>query len=134
MSVLRDLMIWLFSLALLSYVIIAVISIQREYVAMRQGGQVPKFQSKQLRGWSNIAQRNVSKYIRPNEDTFTLRPSSSHFTNCSLLIVIHSKLDAFEARLGVRQTWLSTGLQKVENVSYVFLVGNDNFHHNISLG
>ena len=52
---------------------------------------------------------------------------------CEILIVVHSAIDDFEKRMGVRDTWIQFVTQgKVSNVSVVFLIGNQNIHRNMT--
>lgn len=84
-------------------------------------------------GWPPTKDRDMKLYIRPEEDTFLLRPSVDYFTGCELLIIVHSNIEAFEQRRVLRETWLSyISNDKVTNVSSIFLVGNQNIHQNLT--
>ena len=80
-------------------------------------------------------------YIHPDQDTFSIRPSKAKFKGCQLLIVVHSTLEAFHQRQSVRETWIQDFVKyrqtdkenKVQNVSVIFLVGNQNGFGNFTL-
>ena len=56
-----------------------------------------------------------------------------HFKYCNLLVIIQSTIDAFNERMGVRDTWMQYITQRrVENVSAVFLLGNEKYGENIT--
>ena len=49
------------------------------------------------------------------------------------MVIIHSTIDAFNDRMGVRDTWMQYITQhRVENVSAVFLLGNEKYGENIT--
>ena len=80
-------------------------------------------------------------YIHPDQDTFSIRPSKAKFKGCQLLIVVHSALEAFHQRQSVRETWIHDFVKyrqqnqdnKIQNVSVIFLVGNQNGFGNFTL-
>ena len=81
-------------------------------------------------------------YIHPDQDTFSIRPSKAKFKGCQLLIVVHSALEAFHQRQSVRETWIHDFVKyrqnpikdnKIQNVSVIFLVGNQNGLGNFTL-
>ena len=75
----------------------------------------------------------MPNYIKPDQDTFPLRPSKAHFKGCEILVIIHSAIDAFGMRMGVRDTWIQFVTQKkVANVSVIFLIGNQNANSNLT--
>ena len=67
----------------------------------------------------------MPNYIKPDQDTFPLRPSKAHFKGCEILVIVHSAIDSFSMRRGLRDTWIQFVTQKrVANVSVIFLIGN----------
>ena len=56
-----------------------------------------------------------------------------HFKYCNLLVIIQSTIDAFNERMGVRDTWMQYITQhRVSNVSAVFLIGNEKYGQGIN--
>ena len=54
-------------------------------------------------------------------------------SGCDVLVIIHSAIDAFGMRMGVRDTWIQFVTQKkVANVSVIFLIGNQNAFNNLT--
>ena len=78
-------------------------------------------------------------YIHPGQDTFPIRPSKAKFKGCQLLIIVHSTLEAFHQRQSVRETWIHDYVtyndtqKQLQNVSVIFLVGNQNAFGNFTL-
>ena len=67
----------------------------------------------------------MPNYIKPDQNTFLLRPSKAHFKGCEILVIVHSAIDSFSMRRGLRDTWIQFVTQKrVANVSVIFLIGN----------
>lgn len=86
-----------------------------------------------VEGWPPSKDRYMPHYIKPGEDTFPIRPSKDHFKGCNLLVIVHSSIDAFNDRMGVRDTWLQYVTEgRVENVSVIFLIGNQNAFQNVT--
>ncbi len=88
-----------------------------------------------VEGWPPKKNRHMPDYIRPQSDTFPVRPWRSHTKGASLLVVVHSTLTSFDARQGIRDTWgtyVSDPSYGIRNVSIIFLVGNDNAFHNLT--
>lgn len=86
-----------------------------------------------VEGWPPSKDRYMPRYIRPDEDTFPIRPPITHFFGCNLLVIVHSTIDAFNDRMGVRDTWLQYVTQnRVQNVSVIFLIGNQNAYGNVT--
>jgi hypothetical protein len=84
-------------------------------------------------GWPPNSDRSMPHYIRPDEDTFLMRPSKAHLQDCNMLVIIHSTVTAFEDRRGVRDTWIKYVTEgAVKNVSVIFLVGSQNGHQNMT--
>ena len=80
-----------------------------------------------LEGWPPGKDRHMPNYIKPDQDTFPLRPSKAHFKGCEILVIVHSAIDSFSMRRGLRDTWIQFVTQKrVANVSVIFLIGNQN--------
>ena len=78
-----------------------------------------------LEGWPPGKDRHMPNYIKPDQDTFPLRPSKAHFKGCEILVIVHSAIDNFSMRRGLRDTWIQFVTQKrVANVSVIFLIGN----------
>ena len=49
-------------------------------------------------------------------------------------MIIHSAIDGFGMRMGVRDTWMQFVTQKkVDNVSVIFLIGNENPFNNLTV-
>ena len=49
-----------------------------------------------------------------------------HFKNCKLLLMIHTTIDEYSTRMGLRDTWLQYIKQnQVQNISYVFLIAKE---------
>ena len=49
------------------------------------------------------------------------------------MVIIHSTIDAFNDRMGVRDTWMQYITQhRVNNVSVVFLVAKEKYGENIT--
>ena len=87
-----------------------------------------------LEGWPPGKDRHMPNYIKPDQDTFPLRPSKAHFKGCEILVIIHSAIDGFSMRMGVRDTWMQFVTQKkVDNVSVIFLIGNENPFNNLTV-
>jgi len=92
-----------------------------------------KYKGPHVEGWPPGKDRYMPNYIKPKEDTFSLRPSKAHFKGCEILVIIHSAIDAFGMRMGVRDTWIQFVTQKkVANVSVIFLIGNQNANSNLT--
>ena len=86
-----------------------------------------------VEGWPPSKDRSMPRYIKPGEDTFPIRPSKDHFKGCNLLVIVHSSIDAFIDRMGVRDTWLQYVTEgRVQNVSVIFLIGNQNAFNNVT--
>ena len=67
----------------------------------------------------------MPNYIKPDQNSFLLRPSKAHFKGCEILVIVHSAIDSFSMRRGLRDTWIQFVTQKrVANVSVIFLIGN----------
>ena len=93
-----------------------------------------------VEGWPPDKDRYMPHYIHPDQDTFSIRPSKAKFKGCQLLIVVHSALEAFHQRQSVRETWIHDFVKyrqntdnKIQNVSVIFLVGNQNGFGNFTL-
>ena len=98
-----------------------------------------------VEGWPPERNRSMERYIRPNEDTFLMRPTLEAVKNCQMLIIgnseknyllemakigffftfsVHTVPDFFEARSGIRSTYgryIEDGL--AGNTSLIFLIG-----------
>lgn len=77
-----------------------------------------------VEGWPPERNRSMGRYIRPNEDTFLMRPTLEAVKNCQMLIIVHTVPDFFEARSGIRSTYgryIEDGL--AGNTSLIFLIG-----------
>lgn len=97
------------------------------------GSSKSNYKGKIVEGWPPDKDRNVANYVKPGENNFLIQPSFSHFSNCDLLIVIHSTIENFSSRQALRDTWIKfISEEKVQNVSYVFLVGSQNIHLNVT--
>ena len=84
-------------------------------------------------GWPPGKDRYMPNYIKPDQDTFLLRPSKDKFENCDLLVIVHSTFDNFQMRMAVRDTWIKfVDEGRVENVSVIFLIGNQNAFNNLT--
>ena len=84
-----------------------------------------KYKGPVVEGWPPQRNRSIPLYIRPKVDTFPWRPTSEAVRNCQLLIIVHTRPDFFEARIGVRNTYgqyIKRGLGG--NTSLLFLIGN----------
>ena len=77
--------------------------------------------------------RYMPHYILPGEDNFSVKPSKAHFKYCKLLVIVHSTIDAFNDRQGVRDTWIQYVTEnRVQNVSVIFLVAKEKSGENIT--
>ena len=57
----------------------------------------------------------------------------THFKYCNLMVIIHSTIDAFNDRMGIRDTWMQYITQhRVHNVSVVFIVAKEKYGENIT--
>ena len=99
-----------------------------------------------VEGWPPERNRSMERYIRPNDDTFLMRPTLEAVKNCQMLIIgksekkspmkkgqswiffftfsVHTVPDFFEARSGIRSTYgryIEDGL--AGNTSLIFLIG-----------
>ena len=84
-----------------------------------------KYSGLHIEGWPPGKDRQMPNYIKPDQDTFSLRPSKAHFKGCEILVIVHSAIDSFSMRRGLRDTWIQFVTQKrVANVSVIFLIGN----------
>ena len=92
-----------------------------------------KYRGKHVEGWPPLKDRHMPNYIRPEEDTFLLRPVRDIFKHCDMVVMVHSRMEAFVDRMAVRNTWLQfvTGGQ-VQNVSVVFVIGSQNAAQNVT--
>ena len=78
-----------------------------------------------VEGWPPERNRSLDLYIRPEEDTFPLKPTSMAVKNCKFLIMIHTLPDFFEARIGIRNTYGRYLSEKLAgNTSLLFIIGN----------
>ena len=87
-----------------------------------------KYKGPVVEGWPPQRNRSIPLYIRPKKDTFPWRPTSEAVRNCQLLIIVHTRPDFFEARIGVRNTYgqyIQKGLGG--NTAILFLIGNLNW-------
>jgi len=92
-----------------------------------------KYKGPVVEGWPPNSDRFMPHYIKPDEDTFSIKPSKAHFENCNLLVIVHSTIDAFNDRQGVRDTWLQYVTEdRVQNVSVVFLIAKEKSGENIT--
>merc|ERR1711962_428302 len=93
-----------------------------------------RYKGPHVEGWPPGKDRYMPNYIKPKQDTFPLRPSKAHFKGCEILVIIHSAIDGFSMRMGVRDTWMQFVTQKkVDNVSVIFLIGNENPFGNLTV-
>jgi len=92
-----------------------------------------KYKGPHVEGWPPGKDRYMPNYIQPDHDTFPIRPSKAHFKGCELLVIVHSAIDGFSMRMGLRDTWMQFVTQKrVANVSVIFLIGNQNAFNNVT--
>ena len=51
-----------------------------------------KYKGPVVEGWPPNSDRFMPHYIKPDEDTFSIKPSKAHFENCNLLVIVHSTI------------------------------------------
>ena len=73
-----------------------------------------------VEGWPPFKDRYIPHYIHPNEDTFLLRPPSTYFKGCKVLIAIHSRTESLQERNQIRATW-KTGPSEA---CVIFIIGH----------
>ncbi|CAB4055404.1 B3GALT1 [Lepeophtheirus salmonis] len=56
-------------------------------------------------GWPPSASRDISKYISKESESYLVYPKSLDVKQTDFLIVIHSRLESFDTRKVIRDTW-----------------------------
>ena len=87
--------------------------------------QASKYNGSVVEGWPPERNRSLELYVRPEEDTFPLKPTSKAVKNCKFLIMVHTLPDFFEARMGIRNSYGRYISEKLAgNTSLLFIIGN----------
>ncbi|XP_059085832.1 uncharacterized protein LOC131882637 [Tigriopus californicus] len=76
-----------------------------------------------VQGWPPYADRNLSRYIRPDKDTFPIQPKGIEKASAQILFLVHSTPENFSMRDGVRKSWFSFGSDRVDNMTALFILG-----------
>ena len=80
-----------------------------------------------VEGWGPNVSRDVSLYMKPNENTVLLEPRNLGFdsnwcANTKLIIFQHSRPSSFANRLDNRRTWMNY-MQENKYIKAIFVVG-----------
>ena len=86
------------------------------------------FKGPVVEGWPPSKDRYMPHYIQPNEDTFLLRPPSTYFKGCKVLIAIHSRIESLQERNKIRSTWKTVSSQ----ACVIFIIGQTSKQDDIS--
>ena len=87
--------------------------------------QASEYKGPIVEGWPPERNRSQDLYIRPEEDTFPLKPTSKAVKNCKFLIMVHTIPDYFEARMGIRNSYGRYLSEKLAgNTALLFIIGN----------
>ncbi|XP_040580925.1 beta-1,3-galactosyltransferase 1 [Lepeophtheirus salmonis] len=76
-------------------------------------------------GWPPSASRDISKYISKESESYLVYPKSLDVKQTDFLIVIHSRLESFDTRKVIRDTWGKVLKKLSNNSSYIFVIGRE---------
>ncbi|XP_035231737.1 beta-1,3-galactosyltransferase 1-like [Stegodyphus dumicola] len=88
------------------------------YVPLKPGSHLPLPENL---SWM-MSQRDLNKYILPNNDTSILLPKLQCSGSIFLVVVVCSAVPNFEARRAIRNTWVQDA-RKLHSVQVFFLLG-----------
>ena len=86
-----------------------------------------KYQGPVVEGWGPNVSRDVSLYVKPEENTVLLEPrnlgyDSNWCANTKLIIFQHSRTSSFSTRLDNRRTWMNF-MREHTHIKAFFVVG-----------